>query len=501
MKQQQKMSKTVNPLKRLAGETVVYGMGTIVPRLLNYLLTPFFTRILIRSDYAVITELYSWIAILLVITTYGMETSFFRFSSKAEDKNKVYSTAFASLILSTILFLGIIVLFQGDFAALIGYVSHPEYILFVGLIVAMDALASIPFASLREQRRAFRFSSIKITGVLVNIFLNFYFLWFCPMYAESKPDSWLIVFYSPDIEVGYIFISNVVSSAVVVAMLLPEIIKTRFSFDIRLLKQMLRYAYPLAIIILAGMLNEVADKLMLKHLLPEDTLKERMALLGEYGANFKLAVLMSIFIQMFRFAAEPFFFAQAKEKNAKEVYANVMKYFVIFGWLIFLGVMLYLDILKYFIDEDYHTGLFIVPILLIAKLFQGVFYNLSVWYKLTDLTKMGAYIALTGTVITIAFNLLLVPEIGYKGAAYGQLACYGSMVIISFIMGRKYYKVQYPVKWIAFYSALALVFYWISTHFQSQGVFIKFSLNTLLMLVFIAIAFFLERKKIQQFSV
>jgi len=491
------MSKTTNPLKRLAGETAIYGMGTIVPRLLNYLLTPFFTRVLIKSDYAVLTDLYSWIAILLVLTTYGMETSFFRFSNKAQHKKKVYSTALGSIFSTTILFLAVILMFQGDIAAIIGYAKHPEFILFVALIVGMDALASIPFASLREQRRAFRFSSIKITGVVVNIILNFYFLWFCPMISEKNPDSLFLFFYSSNIEVGYIFISNIISSAVVLAMLLPQIFKTKLYIDFTLLKRMLRYAYPLAIIILAGMINEVADKVMLKYLLPQETLIERMELLGEYGANFKLAVLMSVFIQMFRFAAEPFFFAQAKEKNAKSVYANVMKYFIIFGWLIFLGVMLYLDILKYFIAENYHQGLFIVPILLIAKLFQGVFYNLSVWYKLTDLTKMGAYIAISGTIITLLFNLFLVPEIGYKGAAYGQLACYGSMVIISFIVGRKHYKINYPVKWIAFYSGFALLIYLVSTIVQDFEPAIKFTLNTFMLLAFITVAFVLERKKIR----
>lgn len=494
------MSSVSNPIKRLAGETAIYGMGTIVPRLLNYLLTPFFTRVLVRADYSVLTEMYSWVAILLVILTYGMETAFFRFSSQTSNKKAVYGTAFTSILITTLLFLILIFFMKQDIATMIDYATNPEYILYVALIVAMDAIAAIPFAYLRENRKAIRFSTIKLINVIVNISLNLYFLWLAPNIAQSNPDSVWLVFYTPDIDVGYIFLANVVSSAVTLILLAPELLKTSLQLNMIIWKKMLRFAYPLAIIILAGMINEVADKLLLKHLLSEESLQVRKSLLGEYGANFKLAVLMSIFIQMFRFAAEPFFFAQAREKNARSVYAEVMKYFVIFGWLIFLGVMLFIDILKYFIDSSYHAGLSIVPIILIAKLFQGVFYNLSIWYKLTDLTKLGAYIALTGTAVTLLANFILVPKIGYQGAAIGQLLCYSSMVFLSFFLGRKHYQVRYPLKRIAFYSGFAMLIYWVSTFISIDNNVLSFGVNGLLLVTFLIIAIVAERKNFQQFS-
>ena len=494
------MSAAYNPIKRLAGETAVYGMGTIVPRLLNYLLTPFFTRILVKADYSVLTELYSWIAILLVVLTYGMETAFFRFSSQSENKKKVYSTAFTSILITTLLFLVFIFIFNSDIASALGYVKTPEYILFVSLIVAMDALAAIPFAHLREKRKALRFSTIKLINVVVNVLLNLFFLWLAPKIVESNPQYDWLLFYKSGIDVGYIFIANLISSAVTLLLLSPELFKIRIKIDPELWKRMLRFAYPLAIVILAGMINEVADKLLMKYLLSNESLEVRKSMLGEYGANFKLAVLMSIFIQMFRFAAEPFFFAQAKEKNAKDIYAEVMKYFIIFGWLIFLGVMLFLDILKYFIDESYHAGLFIVPVILIAKLFQGVFYNLSIWYKLTDMTKIGAYIALAGTVVTLASNFILVPKIGYAGAALGQLLCYSSMVILSFFIGRKHFKVKYPLKKIAAYSGLALLLYGLSSIITIEHQLLSLAINGLLLLSFITVAWFGEKNNLQQFS-
>jgi O-antigen/teichoic acid export membrane protein len=383
---------------------------------------------------------------------------------------------------------------------MIDYASNPEYILYVGLIVAMDAIAAIPFAYLRENRKAMRFSAIKLINVIVNIALNLYFLWLAPKIAQSNPDAVWLVFYRPEINVGYIFIANVISSAVTLLLLLPELLKTRLKLEIEVWKKMVRFAYPLAFIILLGMVNEVADKLLMKHLLTDESLEVRKTLLGEYGANFKLAVLMSIFIQMFRFAAEPFFFAQAREKNARPVYAEVMKYFIIFGWLIFLGVMLFIDILKYFIDSSYHDGLAIVPIILIAKLFQGVFYNLSIWYKLTDLTRMGAWIALAGTAITLLANFILVPRIGYQGAAIGQLLCYGSMAVLSFFLGRKYFKVGYPLKRIGLYSAFALAIYWGSSLVTINNNILSFVVNGLLLLMFFIVAVVAEKKNFHKFS-
>lgn len=492
------MVNSSNPLKKLAGETAVYGMGTIVPRLLNYLLTPFFTRIMVEAKYGIVTEMYSYAAVLLVILTYGMETAFFRYSNLSQEPRKVYSTSFTSILITSALFLAVLFWVLPDVSRVLDYPNHPDYILFVGLIVTGDALASIPFARLRNQKKAFRFSSIKLLNVLINIFIVVYFLWFCPYWSVNHPGSILLFFYNPDISVGYILIANVISSGATLLLLLPELQKLRLKLDWSLWKKLFRYAYPLAFVVLASMINEVGDKILLKHLLPEDS--NPMAQLGIYGANFKLAVLMSIFIQMFRFAAEPFFFAHARESNSTEIYAAVMKYFVIFGWIIFLGVTLFLDIFKYFIDEDYHGGLKIIAIVLLAKLFQGIFYNLSIWYKLTDKTQYGAYIALMGVGITLVMNIGLVPVMGYMGSAWGQFACYFSMMVVSFILGRKHYKVEYPLGSIAKYAVLALALYFISQIISIDGYVLSLAVNALLFVTFVAVAFFAEKDRIRKFS-
>lgn len=476
----------------------MYGMGTIVPRLMNYLLTPFLTRIFAGAEYGIITEMYSYVAVLLVILTYGMETAFFRYANLSDNPKKAYNTSLTSILATSVLFMAVLLWILPEVSVALDYPDHPEYLVYVGLIVVMDAVAAIPFAYLRNRKRAVRFSKIKLFNVLVNIFFVLYFLALCPYLSRNNPESVLLSIYDPSVSVGYILIANVIASGFTIVLLIPELWKARLSIDVKLWKKLFRYAYPLAIVVLAGMVNEVGDKIMLKHLLPEDG--NQMKELGEYGANFKLAVLMSIFIQMFRFAAEPFFFAQAKEKNSRQVYAAVMKYFVIFGLLIFLGVTLFLDIVKYFIDEKFHGGLDIVAIVLIAKLFQGIFYNLSIWYKLTDKTRYGAYIAIMGVVITLGMNIGLVPIYGYMGAAWGQFACFFSMMIVSFILGRKHFKVEYPLIAIAKYFAFALVIYFLSEIIPVENSLISLAVNAAMFLVFFAVAFFSEKDRIQKFS-
>ncbi|MEA3505466.1 MAG: oligosaccharide flippase family protein [Bacteroidota bacterium] len=487
----------MNPLKKLAGQTLVYGMGTIVPRLLNYLLTPFFTRILLKAEYGVLTDLYAYTAILLVLLTYGMETAFFRYAGKNKNNKNVFSTVLTSVISTAVVFIGIMLFFLTDISNAIGYVNNSEFVLYVTLIVAMDAVASIPFAFLRQKNRAFRFSTIKLVNVGVNIFFNVFFLWGCPEIAKIAPDSPLLMFYNPDISVGYIFISNLISSAVTMVMLFPEIFKIRFFIDKQLMKKLLQYAFPILVVSLAGMVNEVSDKILLKYLLPDNV--NALEQLGVYGANYKLAVLMTIFIQMFRYAAEPFFFSNAGQKNSKVIYAAVMKFFVIFGLTIFLGVTLFLDIFKYFIDETYYDGLNIVAIVLLANLLQGIFYNLSVWYKINDLTKYGAYIAITGSVITLFINFLLVPKIGYIGSALGHLSCYTVMVLFSFFLGRKYYKIEYPLMSIASYFVLALAIYFITEMIHVDGYWTGLAINAVFFLVFVSVAFFRERDHLHDF--
>ncbi|MCK4662683.1 MAG: polysaccharide biosynthesis C-terminal domain-containing protein [Bacteroidales bacterium] len=486
----------MNNIKKLAGQTVVYGLGTIIPRVLNYLiLTPFYTRIFLKGEYGVITELYAYVAFLMVLLTYGMETGFFRFSEQEKNPDKVYSTSLISLFITSLLFIILIINFAQPIADLIQYSSNKEYIIWFGIIISCDAFSTIPFARLRQQNKALKFSLIKIFNVSVNIGFNVFFFIICPYLEKHYSFSFIDRIYSKEIGVGYAFISNLIASILTLFLLFKDVIKVKLYFDFSLLKNILKYSYPLLIVGLAGMINEVADKVFLKYLLPENI--NAMEQVGIYGANYKLAILMTIFIQMFRFAAEPFFFKQVKEKNPKETYADVMKYFIIFGLFIFLGVMLYMDIVKYFIDDKFHEGLKIVPIVLIANLFLGIFYNLSVWYKINNLTHFGAMIAIFGAIVTIILNIILIPKIGYLGSAYATFVCYLTMMFFSYFLGQHFYKIKYDIKTIVIYFIVALGLYFISVKFEQENEVIKLSINTLLIIVFIITVMFLEKISIR----
>ena len=491
----------MNPLKKLAGQTLVYGMGTIVPRLLNYfLLTPFYTRVFITGEYGVITELYAYMAFLLVLLTYGMETAFFRFAGKEPDPKKVFSTSAFSLLFTSSLFVLVVVLFAQPIATLIKYGDHKEYITMFSIIVALDAFTAIPFAHLRQRNKALRFSLIKIINVVVNVALNFFFLWLAPKMMAHNPDSWVRLVYDPSIGVGYAFIANLVSSGITLLLLIPDLFSVKPVLDKELLSRMLHYAFPLLIVGLAGMVNEVADKIIFKYLLvvpPGEPNPEAYAMgqLGIYGAAYKLSVLMTLFIQMFRYAAEPFFFAQRKEENAKQVYADVMKYFILFGLFIFLGVTLFADIVKYFIGPDYWEGLFILPIVLMANLLLGITFNLSIWYKLNDMTRYGAYIGLSGAAVTILMNVLLVPRLSYLGAAIGHLSAYVVMVILSYIWGQKFYRIEYQIRRIGFYAVLTIGLFLVGYYLPVEGKFLSLSIDFLLFVIFTVIVYYRERRE------
>lgn len=489
----------MNQIKQLAGQTVVYGMGTIIPRLLNYLLlTPFYTRIFLQGEYGIVTELYAYVAFLFVLLTYGMETAFFRFSEKEQDKKKVYSTALISLLATSTIFILFVLAFAEPIARLIQYQDHVEYIKYFALIIGIDAFLAIPFARLRQQNKALKFAIIKIINVLSNIGFNFFFLLVCPKIYATNPDSVFLSFYSPEIGVGYAFISNLLATIITMLLLLPDMFTATVKISMPLLRSMLKYAFPLLIVGIAGMVNEVSDKLLFKFLLtvPEhitDGKEYVLSQLGIYGANYKLAVLMTLFIQMFRYAAEPFFFSHAKEKDSKKLYADVMKYFIIFCLIIFLAVTLYLDIFKYFIGKDFREGLHIVPIVLMANLLLGVFFNLSIWYKLNDLTRFGAYIALVGATITIVLNILLVPAIGYTGAAWAHFVCYFAMVLMSFFIGRRFYPIAYDFRRILIYFVIAMAFYAFDYFIQWQDMYLRWTINTVLFIAFITIVILMEK--------
>jgi len=445
-----------NPITQLFGQTAVYGLGIVLPRLLNYLLlTPFYTRIFGRAEYGVITELYAYVVFLLVILTYGMETGYFRYASSLRQKDRVYTTVLCSLFSSSLLFIIIILFSAGSLSNLLGYEQHPEYIKWLAAIVGIDAFTSIPFARIRLQNQPVKYALIRIGEVTINIGLNIFFLYYCPRNADS---GWIGSIYDENIGVGYVLISNLIASSLKLLLLLPDILAAfRSAFDIRLFRLILKYSYPLLIAGLAGTINEALDRILLKHLIPLE--QNPMEQLGIYGANYKLAVLMTLFVQMFKYAAEPFFFSKSEEKNAKGLYADVMLFFIVAGLFIFLLVNLYLNYFILFIGSDFREGVQIVPVVLMANLVMGIFFNLSIWYKLTNLTRYGAVLVIIGALLTVGINALFIPSHGYVASAWAHLICYSTMVIISYMWSRKHYAVPYKIGRMLAYITVALAIY------------------------------------------
>jgi len=439
----------------LAGQTMIYGLGTIVPRLLNYLLlTPFYTRIFSVSQYGTVSELYAYSSLLLVLLIHGMETTYFRYSIDKKDEQDTFNHALFSTALFASVFLLFALFCKNGIAELIGYKSNTNYIICFGFIIFFDVITAIPFARLRNQNRALKFSLIKFFNITINVLLNIFFF-----------------------NVGYAFISNMVASLFSFLMLLPEYKSFEFKISLSKYKVLLNYAWPLIIIGIAGIINEVSDKIFIKHLSAPNL--DALQQVGIYAANYKLAVLMTIFIQMFNYAAEPYFFKKSKFADAKESYRVVMNYFVIFCLLIFLVVTLYIDIFKYFIGVKFHSGLPIVPIILLANMMLGIYYNLSVWYKINNMTSSGAVISLIGVVITLLLNILLIPRIGYWGSAIATFACYFVMVVVSYFWGQKVYKVSYNVGKILIYSVLAVATPYVRKIFVTNNIYSTIAVSTL----------------------
>lgn len=428
-----------------------------------------------------------------------METAFFRFSSKESDnKENVFTTTVYSLASSTFIFIALSVIFKQPVADWLRYPNNSEYVVWFAIIVGLDALSSIPLARLRQENRAFRFAFVNLSNVFVNIALNLFFIGYClPMHKAGNTNFLIETFYNPEIGVGYVFIANLVASVFKFLLLIPEILKARYGFDKVILKEMLIYSLPLLVAGLAGIINETLDRIMLKRML-FDSLgeKETMSIIGIYGANYKVSIIITLFIQAFRYAAEPFFFAQAKEKDPQKMYARIMNYFVIVCAIIFLGVMLYLDILKYFIpNKAYWVGLNVVPILLLANVFLGIYYNQSVWYKLTDKTRYGAMVAIFGAIVTVTVNYFFIPEYNYIASAWATFACYASMMIVSYFLGQRYYPVAYNIKKIFTYIASAVILYYISTKITYNSELMHYLLNSLIMLLFLLGIYLVERPK------
>lgn len=502
----------MNHIKQLAGQTAIYGLSSIIGRVLSYLLVPLYTRVFLTSEYGTVNEMYAYVSLLIVVLTYGFETGFFRFSQSETDKNSVYSTSLISLISTSSLFVLFAVLFAQPVAEVLRYPDNSEYVIWFALIIALDAVSAIPFARLRAQNKAKRFAVIKIINIISNVLLNLFFILLCPyMLKHSIMPDFVDMVYKGKIGVGYVFISNLISSAITIILLLPDMLKIKYKFDFVLWKKMMRYSLPLLVVGLAGIINETMDRIFLKYLLPENI---ALSQVGIYGACYKISIILTLFIQAFRFAADPFFFAKAKEKDAKQIYADVMNYFVIICLFIFLAVVLYLDVVKYFVGKDFYTtptaisgggkfielfigneinGLQVVPILLLANMCLGVYYNLSIWYKLIDKTSFGAYISIFGALITTVLNVWWIPVIGYMGSAWATFICYATMMVVSFIYGQKHYHINYNLKKIFGYTVLALIIFFVSKYVYFDNPALRYGFNTFLLLIFTGIIYYYEK--------
>jgi len=478
----------LSQIKKLAGQTAVYGLSSIVGRLLNYLLVPLYTRIFTPGEYGVVSEYYAYVTFLMILFTFGMETAFFHFSSKTGDKDKVFGNGLSTLLISSSILSGILILFSQTIANSLGYPNHSEYIIWFALILAFDGLTALPFARLRQLGKAKLFAGLKMLNIFLNIGFNVLFLLILPEIAKHQPDSWLLFCYSPSIGVGYVFLANLISSSITLFLLLPDFRKIKFPLDKELLKAMLIYAFPILIAGFAGMINETLDRAILKYLVTDKA--TAMQQLGIYSACYKLSILMTLFVQTFRYASEPFFFAQQHKENSKQLFANVMNYFVLICSAIFLVVMLYIDIVKIFIGPKFYGGLNVVPILLLANLCLGIYLNLSLWYKLTEQTKYGAWFSIYGAIITIVFNFWLIPKMGYTGAAWATLICYASMMLLSYKIGQNIFPIPYDLKKISLFIGSAILVWILSLvlrKFIPEIPVYYYSINTFLFLIYLGV--------------
>ncbi len=467
-------------LKKFFKDTIIYGLATVLPRLMNFVLVPLHTDTLATNSYSDNTTFYVYAAFFNVLLTYGMETAFFRFFSKSEEKDKVFSTTFISLIVTTLLFLALVVTFNAQLSDWIG-MDQTHFNLLLGLLV-LDTMVVAPFAYLRATGRPMKFAAIKIVNIVVVVLLNFFFLWAIPKFDLAFPN------YDQSDLVKYIFIANLIASIVTFLLLIPYFFKTKLQFSTTIFKQLLSYGWPIMVAGIAYVINENFDKWILPDLLGKD-------INGAYSGCYKIAVFMTIFIQAFRLGAEPFFFNHSKEENAKETYATIMKYFVIVGSLMLVFIISYLDVFKSLIvrDESYWVAIEIVPIVLLANLCLGIYFNLAIWYKLTDKTRYGMYLSIVGAVVTIVFNLIMIEKIGFIAAAWATLAAYATMMLLSYWLGQRHYPVPYNLKKIGSYLASAIIFSALAL--KTDG---NYYVNTALVLLFLLIAFLFERRELKQ---
>ncbi|MBD2723371.1 oligosaccharide flippase family protein [Hymenobacter armeniacus] len=461
--------------KRLASQTAVYGVSSIVGRVLSYLLTPVYTAAFAAAEFGVVTGVYAYVSFLNVLFTYGMETTYFRFANRpGTDRRDLYDRVLSLLLVSTVVLTTVLILLAKPLLGMLGIPpGHEQYGVWMALILGLDALAAIPFARLRLENKARKFATIRLVNILVNVGLNLFFLVFCPAVASGKwlPGLQPLVarVFDPTIGVSYVFLSNLFASGLTLLLLWREVLDFRFRLNLAFLRPLLGYTYPLMLMGLAGMVNETLDRIMLPMWLPKNFYPGQSSLtaVGIYGACYKLSIFMQLVNQAFRYAADPFFFSQATEKNSPATFALVMKWFTLCCAVIFVGVSLNVeDFGRLFLKRpEYLQGLVVVPILLLANLFLGVYYNLSVWFKLTDKTYFGTYIGAGGAVLTIALNFLLIPLLGYLGSALATLACYFMMAVLCWRLGERHFPVPYPALrlglWLLFAAGLVALGWWL----------------------------------------
>ena len=473
-------------LKSLAKDTAVYGLSSIVGRFLNYLLVPLYTAVLSAASggYGVVANVYAYTALILVLLTFGMETGFFRFANKQEeDPQKVYANSLIFVGGLSLLFWILGMVFLDPIASFMEYPDHKDYIAMMMTVVALDSFQCIPFAYLRYKKRPIKFAAIKLINIVGNISLNLFFLLLCPWLHVHAPSAvdW---FYNPSYQVGYIFVSNLMMSSLQMLFFIPELRGFSYRTDRALMKKMISYSFPILVFGLVGILNQTVDKMIYPFLF-EDR-QEGLVQLGIFSACSKVALVMAMFTQAFRYAYEPFVFGMKKEGDDQKTYGMVMKFFFIFALMAFLVIMAYLDLLRYIIASDYWEGLVVVPIVMGSEILKGIYFNLSFWYKLTDETRWGAYFSLIGCAVILSLNIWLVPTYGYVASAWASFAGYGIITVLSYFIGQKHYPVKYPLKDMAIYLALAVVLFLLILMVNPENVVLRLGFRTLLIIIFVA---------------
>lgn len=472
-------------LQSLAKDTAIYGLSSIIGRFLNYLLVPLYTaKMAVESgNYGVVTNIYAWTAVLLVLLTFGFETTFFRFASKENgDVRKVFSMSMQVIGSLCGVFLLLVFLFLPSIADSLGYSMHPEFIGMMAVVVALDALQSIPFGLLRLQKRPLKFAALKLLFIGMNITMNIFAFLVLPKLATAYPETFSSL-YNPHNQAFYVFFINLLCTSFITLFFIPELKMFRFTFDGTLLKSMLKYSWPLLLLGIAGILNLNADKLIYTYLVPGE---KGIAELGIYGACVKVAAIMAMLMQAFRYAYEPFVFGNSKEKDSKELYAKAMKYFIVIALMAFLVVMFYMDILRYIINPDYWAGLKVVPIIMAAEIFMGIYFNLSFWYKLNDETYWGAIFSFIGCTMLFAMNIIFVPRYGYIACAWASFSGYLTAMVLSYFVGQRRNAIDYDIKAILKYAVLFAVIYGTSLLLPIENSILKMACNTVLLAVYVA---------------